>query len=90
MQKGVTLLVIGNVQSRYLVDKLHCSVFGGDLSVEHALAHITHNHWLPGVKENVKERVHTCPPCNPHNHGYHQLASQPHITTHCLSTLALI
>ena len=48
MQKGMILLVVGNVQ-RWIVDQLQSSVLGGDLGEEHTLALITHNHWWPGV-----------------------------------------
>ena len=72
MQKGIVLLVIDKVQSGWMVGKLYSSPFVGDLGVEHTLALITHNHWWPGVKEDMKERFFTCPPCNPHNHGHHQ------------------
>ena len=80
MQKGMVLLVIGKVQSGWMVDQLYNSVFGGDLGVKHTLAHITHNHWWPGVKEDVKEHIHTCPPCNPHNHGHCQASPTHHHT----------
>ena len=71
MQKGMVLLVIPKVQRGCILDELHSSLFGGHLGVEHTLTHITHNHWWFGVKEDVKERIHACPPCNPHNHGHH-------------------
>ena len=86
MQKGMILLVVGNVQ-RWIVDQLQSSVLGGDLGEEHTLALITHNHWWPGVKEDVKEHIHACPQYNPHNHGHNNQVPQPHITTlfECIS-----
>ena len=83
------MLVRSKVQSGWMVDQVHSSVFGGDLGVEHSLAHITHNHWWLGVKEDEKEHINTCPSCNPHNHGYHH-SHHSHTSSHCLSALALI
>ena len=59
MQKGMVLLVFGKVQSGWMVDQLHSPAFDGGLGVEHTLAHITRNHWWFGVKEGVKEHIHT-------------------------------
>ena len=39
MQKGMVLLVIGKVQSGWMGDQVHSSVFGGDLGVEHTGTH---------------------------------------------------
>ena len=39
MQKGMALLVIGKVESGWIVDQLHSSVFGGDLGVKHTDTH---------------------------------------------------
>ena len=85
----MVLLMIDKVQSGWMVDKLHSSVFGCDLGVEHTLTHITHSHWCAGVKENVKEHIHTCPLCNPHSHGHHHW-HHTHTSPHCWSALALI
>ena len=57
MQKVMVLFVISNVQSGWMVDQLHSSVFGGDLGVECTLVHITPNHLMVWC-ERGREREH--------------------------------
>ena len=84
VQKGKELLVIPKVQRGCILDELHSSLFGGHLGVERTLTRITQNYWWPGVKQDVKEYIRTCPACNARNHGQRHeappLAPEPRIS----------
>ena len=67
-----------------ILDELHSLLFGGHLGVERTLSRITLNSWWPGVKQDVKEFICTCPASNARNHDQRHeappLAPEPRIS----------
>ena len=72
-------VVIDKVQSGWIVDQHHRSVYGSDLGVKHTLAHITHNHWWAG--ERGRERAHPHLPTMQSTQPWVPPLAHPHIIT---------